>query len=123
MKELADLVSPIVTLILGLSFIGLALYLRKDVLALLQRGGEVGLKVFGTEVSIKPSSITRGAEQQAGELLGPIPDNAPIPADYFFLNHSSRLQEDKQAQFQAVTKVHGVPHYNIYVILDSYYRG
>jgi hypothetical protein len=46
----------------------------------------------------------------------------PLPADYFFMNHTSFLRPEKQEEFQKRTGIH-LNHYDIRVIVDSYYRG
>ena len=45
-----------------------------------------------------------------------------LPADYIYINHTSFLRENKQREFQAITHVN-IPHYDIRVIIDSYYKG
>ncbi|HEX7445555.1 MAG TPA: hypothetical protein VF300_04115, partial [Methanothrix sp.] len=44
-----------------------------------------------------------------------------MPLDYFFLNHTSFLRTKKQAEFRKITGV-DLDHYDIRVIVDSYYR-
>lgn len=46
-----------------------------------------------------------------------------IPADYIYINHTSFLRQEKQEEFQLKTHISGFPHYDIRVIIDSYYRG
>ena len=45
------------------------------------------------------------------------------PPDLYFINHASFLRPDKQQEFQARTGVMNVEHYDIRVILDSFYPG
>lgn len=56
------------------------------------------------------------------ELLGE-KDINKLPADYIYINHTSFLRQEKQGEFQLKTKVQGLPHYDIRVIVDSYYQG
>lgn len=46
-----------------------------------------------------------------------------LPADYIYINQTSFLRESKQEEFQAITHVNDVPHYDIRVIINSYYKG
>ena len=45
-----------------------------------------------------------------------------LPADYIYINHTSFLRPEKQEDFQLTTKIQGLPHYDIRVIVDSYYQ-
>lgn len=45
-----------------------------------------------------------------------------FPADYLYLNHTSFLRPEKQKEFQAITHVYDLPHYDIRVKVDTYYR-
>jgi hypothetical protein len=60
--------------------------------------------------------LTKGAEQELAPPAG------ELPPDYYFLNHTSFLRKDMQAEFQRRTGV-PFPHYDIRVVVDSYYRG
>lgn len=51
------------------------------------------------------------------------PSQAPIPADYLFLNHISFLRKKKQEEFQEITGVTDEPHFDVRVVLDSEYEG
>lgn len=46
-----------------------------------------------------------------------------IPADYIYINHTSFLRQEKQEEFQLKTNIPGLRHYDIQVIIDSYYQG
>jgi hypothetical protein len=46
-----------------------------------------------------------------------------LPSDYFFLNHTSFLRRDRQQQLRAQTGEEDYDHYDIRVIVDSYYEG
>ncbi|MCG8602640.1 MAG: hypothetical protein MI807_21025, partial [Verrucomicrobiales bacterium] len=73
---------------------------------------------------IKPSQAVRApdAPEEAEAKLAPIESREPLPADYYFINHTSFLRSEEQAEFQARTGVNH-PHYDIRVIVDSYYQG
>lgn len=84
-------------------------------------GGGFSLKVSEyVELSVEPASVAIGAGQPAQTELV---EAEKIPADYVFLNHISFLREEKQAEFQARTGLTGIPHYDIRVVVDSYYKG
>ncbi len=80
----------------------------------------------GTSASARYSSAQRGAvgdrSQSKDVEQTPPTSTAKLPFDYYFLNHTSFLRADKQEEFRRLT---GVPlnHYDIRVIVDSYYRG
>ena len=69
-----------------------------------------------------PVSETK-ASSSVVELEEETDKTKKYPFDYVFLNHTSFLRPEKQQEFQAITKVYGVDHYDIRVILDSYCRG
>ncbi|MCC6322734.1 MAG: hypothetical protein IT438_15000 [Phycisphaerales bacterium] len=66
-------------------------------------------------------SNVRPAGDGPDELPALAPD-APLPSDYLYLVHTSFLRPQMQAEFQRRTGVL-LPHYDIRVKLDSYYRG
>ena len=111
--------------------IGLLIF-RRLIASSISKGGvfRFGLKDMA-EFSIEPawglrppsdatgdarSQLTKGAEQELSDPAG------ELPPDYYFLNHTSFLRKDMQTEFQARTGV-PFPHYDIRVIVDSYYRG
>lgn len=81
------------------------------------------VKVFGIELEVAPSK--RNLSDNSGEKLNSVEstENNALPADYVFINHTSFLRDNKQHDFQAKTKVKDALHYDIRVILDSYYKG
>lgn len=71
----------------------------------------------GLEVeTLQPTKPPRDSE------LPSVADSAPLPPDYLYLNHTSFLREECQERFRSLTGVKA-PHYDIRVVLDSYYRG
>ncbi|WP_166638725.1 pYEATS domain-containing protein [Paraglaciecola marina] len=72
------------------------------------------------ELSVEPSKVAfESGEVQKTELN----TSQKLPADYVYLNHAAFLREHKQAEFQERTGLEGLPHYDIRVKLDSYYKG
>ncbi|MDN3205273.1 pYEATS domain-containing protein [Algoriphagus sediminis] len=77
---------------------------------------------FGFDVEVFPSQRKMtGDEEDKIELIVNLKEKK-IPADYFFINHTSFLRPEIQEEFQKATKVNR-PHYDIRVIINSYYRG
>lgn len=67
-------------------------------------------------------NIAEGVKKVANMMKLKSESPEELPPDYYFLNHSSFLRVHKQAEFRKRT---GVPfaHYDIRVIVDSYYEG
>ncbi|SHG97787.1 pYEATS domain-containing protein [Flagellimonas flava] len=78
---------------------------------------------FGIELEAFPSQRNIGSEEEEEKLEIDVnlQDNK-LPADYFFINHTSFLREYIQDEFRQKTNVE-LPHYDIRVIVDSYYQG
>jgi hypothetical protein len=81
---------------------------------------EKTIATFGADVAGAPTT-GKPAFDSASDLP-PLPPDAALPSDYLYLIHTSFLRPNKQAEFQARTRV-PVPHYDIRVKLDSYYAG
>jgi hypothetical protein len=108
------------------------LLLRGMVWPAVAKGGAFRLKVKDVaEFSVEPATGLRppnvGTEEDRAQLARNAQEMPPVtqptlPLDYYFLNHTSFLRRDKQDEFRKLT---GVPldHYDIRVIVDSYYRG
>jgi hypothetical protein len=85
----------------------------------------------GLGVELESNIITEVSPSKkdlSGDKLNELPlpekdEPNKIPADYIYINHTSFLREEKQKEFQTLTHVQGVPHYDIRVIVDSYYKG
>lgn len=80
------------------------------------------VKAFGFELEVFPSE--RNIDTDTNEKLQynlNLDDNK-LPADYYFINHTSFLRPEKQTEFKSKTNVDR-PHYDIRVIIDSYYCG
>jgi hypothetical protein len=95
---------------------------RRELRGLVTKQTELGIEIMGTKFTVKPAVVDRKPDGTAS-LLPAVHENLPLPADYFYLNHTSFLRREKQDEFQTRTRVFGVPHYDIRVILDSYYEG
>lgn len=67
-------------------------------------------------------NITEGIKKVANTIRLRQSPSQRLPPDYYFLNHTSFLRNHKQEEFRKRT---GVPldHYDIRVIVDSYYEG
>jgi hypothetical protein len=87
------------------------------------------VKAGNVEVSIEPTKGIRppgdGSENDKKPdniVLPSQPKSDALPPDYFFINHTSFLREKMQEEFKRITHV-DLPHYDIRVIIDSYYIG
>ena len=70
-----------------------------------------------------PSSAAQGDRSQAEDVKQTSKSlTTKIPFDYYFINHTSFLRTDKQEEYRQRTGVN-LNHYDIRVIVDSYYRG
>jgi len=84
-------------------------------------GAGFSLKVSEfVELTVDPSSVDVGGSSKLDE---PSVASEKLPADYLYLNHVAFIREEKQKEFQERTGLGGFPHYDIRVILDSYYKG
>ncbi len=96
------------------------------------KGGSFCFKVKDiAEFSVAPAqglrlpsdSANRDLPQSTKDIRAlPSVTQENLPFDYYFLNHTSFLRKDKQDEFQKLTGVNR-DHYDIRVILDSYYLG
>gem|GEM_PF-2021634 len=64
-----------------------------------------------------PSTEPDSTGTESGTVVTRLPT---LPDDYYFLNHTSFLRPEKQAEFRKLTHVER-DHYDIRVIVDSYY--
>ena len=123
---LAALAWPLVALILVAIFYPILATGVKEGLFSLRLGlkGVAELSVEPTKGMRLPGTNTDEDRHQPVEDVDLQPRIAQdkLPLDYYFLNHTSFLRRNMQAEFQQRT---GVPrdHYDIRVIVDSYYRG
>ncbi len=123
MKESADLITAVGQFIWPIIVIGIIWSFRAEIRRVLSRDGKFGLKGPGWEVIVEPTKVQTRPEQEHGTVLPAVDTGKPLPADYFFLNHTSFLREDMQEEFNRRCNLTGVPHYDIRVILDSFYEG
>ncbi|MCG9970521.1 pYEATS domain-containing protein [Christiangramia crocea] len=79
------------------------------------------VKGFGIELEISPSSKPIGDNEKEEKLEDVYRDLKKLPADYYYINHTSFLRQQKQDEFKKRTKLNR-PHYDIRVIIDSYYN-
>lgn len=119
MRVAADLISALAQFAWPLVFVGLIVLLRREIRALLHPGVEFALEFGGGRISIKPHPTKPPSESSA---LPAISEGERLPPDYVFVNHTCFLRQDKQEEFQRRTGV-PLPHYDIRVIVDSYYEG
>jgi hypothetical protein len=119
MRETAELISAISKLVWPLLFVSVIWLFRRQIAGIIQPGSDITLAIFGSKFIVKPTRPPR-----AGQELPPPADRQELPADYLYLNHTSflRADEELQAEFKRRTGV-DLPHYDIRVILASYYEG
>ena len=126
-SEASDLIGAIAQVLWPILAAAFLFFMRGRIAALVGSGAEVAFEFMGAKLAVKPSEAVRVPAQarESNETtveLAPVKSREPLPADYYFLNHTSFIRPDKQHEFQARTKVNR-PHYDIRVILDSYYSG
>ncbi len=127
MKDLAALISAVSTVLWPILFAALLIAFRARIGALFEAGAEVGIEFGGGKVTVKPTELVRTPSNQTDSSspeteLDPIDSKSKLPADYLYINHTSFLREECQSEFQKRTGF-SLPHYDIRVVLDSYYRG
>lgn len=127
MQELAALITAIATVLWPLLFVALLYVFRERIGALFESGAEVAIEFMGGKFTVKPTERVRPPSNQIETSspeaqLDPIDPKGKLPADYLYLNHTSFLRDKLQSEFQKRTGI-PLPHYDIRVILDSYYRG
>lgn len=119
MKDLAELVASIAALLWPVLFLVILIAFRNQLKRLFDRNAEFLLEVPGGKFQIKPSSPPRAKDEPP---LPPPDSDAPLPFDYLYLNHTSFLRPKMQEEFKARTGVDSA-HYDIRVLVDSYYTG
>lgn len=89
---------------------------------LIAGGTEVALEFMGNRVMVRPSARPMADPSDRGHPgeLAPVVAGETLPADYFYLNHTSFLRPEIQDEMQARTGWKG-DHYDIRVIVSSYY--
>jgi hypothetical protein len=119
-----EFVSALADIAWPLLFLGLVFYLRRELRQLLDSGSEFAFEFMGNSLTVKPSkAITAGEDAiETEQELNLETGTKGIPADYLYLKHTSFLRQDRQEEFQARTQLE-FPHYDIRVIVDSYYKG
>lgn len=105
--------------------------LRDLITALISKGSGVHLS-FKDVITVivepaqglrPPSAGTEDASKLTKDVQAlPQTTQQTMPLDYYFLNHTSFLRKEKQKEFQERTGA-PLPHYDIRVIVDSYYQG
>ncbi|MEM6259537.1 MAG: pYEATS domain-containing protein [Planctomycetota bacterium] len=124
MNDYAELITAIAQLLWPVLLVLVIVLLRKRIMALLDSGSELIIEGFGTRFAVKPAQTQRTPKTVASDDkdLVPIDETEPLPADYYFINHTSFLRPEMQADFIQRTGF-DAPHYDIRVVVDSYYRG
>jgi hypothetical protein len=131
----ASLLWPIIIIILVYTFRNQICSLVEKVSSSIEKSG-LNLEFLGFKTEIKPAQLIVQAQAGAAEQLylvaetrskptgklPPIPLNKPLPADYIYLNHISFLRPDRQQEFRQRTGYMDLDHYDIRVVLDSYYE-
>lgn len=86
-------------------------------------GGYIGrLEASNKGIVLETKRVKPTKPPTEKKELPSVDAKAPLPADYLFINHTSFLRPQMQEQFQRLTGV-PLPHYDIRVIVDSYYHG
>jgi hypothetical protein len=111
-------------------FVGILIF-KNDIHKLLKRPFGLSFELFGNKFEINPSrggDIKDGHSKidsvsPAGGELAEISVYDPIPTDYIFLTHISFYRYEKQQIYESRTKIYNIKHYDIRVVVDSYYKG
>lgn len=98
------------------------LILMPQIRRLLAKASEISVEGKGIKLVIRPSQAMRPVDSQPQPKLPDIQPGNLLPVDYLFLNHSSFLRDERQAEFQKRTGIKST-HYDLRVIVDSYYEG
>ena len=80
---------------------------------LITRNDSIDPETGEPEVETQPKAILQLDEEADDQY----------PADYLFLTHTSFLRPEKQTEFTQTTGLTGLAHFDIRVILNSYYEG
>jgi hypothetical protein len=115
--DAAELIAAISEFVWPVLFVAVIWLFRSQIASLMQPGSALTLQIFGSKLIIRPTRPPTDKQE-----LPPPSQRDPIPADYVYLNHTSFLREDKQEELKRLGGV-DLPHYDIRVILDSYYEG
>ena len=127
LKSIAGLISSVAQIAWPVIAIVVIYLFRQQIQALLGRGSGIALELFGTKIIVKPPTVALREPHDPGDVrpssdkLSPVTPGDPMPADYLFMNHTSFLRLEKQQEFRDRTHVNS-PHYDIMVIVDSYYE-
>ena len=123
MKPFVELLGAVAQLLWPVIFGMIVFVLFPQIRKLAEKGSEIAFEGKGFKLEIKPSKVLRAFDSD--EKPPKLPDVSfqnSLPGDYYFINHTSFLRPEKQEEFQSRTGVKW-PHYDIRVIVDSYYEG
>lgn len=122
MKEVAELVTAVGQCVWPIGIIVFVALLLPQIRRLLDRNGKVGITILGNSIILEPTKAEWKPDQEDKPLLPAVPTGDAIPADYYFLNHTSFVRKEKQKEYQERFDKPGETFYDIRVILDSYYE-
>lgn len=126
MQNASNFVGVLADLIWPLAVIFIVWLFRREISQLFGKGSCLTVDILGGKIEIKPpeggSVKLSTTEPQPTGRLSPVEPGDPLPADYLYLNHISFIRHERQKEFQKRTGVLGVYHYDIRVVLDSYYE-
>jgi len=123
----STLASAFAELLWPLIFFVALFFVRHEIKAMLAPGASFAFEFMGNKIAIRPTKRSR-PKTNAGTTGGTLPElelpsgTSDLPVDYLFLNHTSFMRANVQEDFKKITKVDAT-HYDIRVILDSYYKG
>lgn len=128
MNSIALLLYTLKFLIWPLTICLIVFYFRNSIkLILIAVSNGFQVKVKSLEFTIAPTKSMRLIDANSNksiveEIKLPNLSTNVLPTDYVYINHISFLKPEKQEEYKSITKV-DLPHYNIHVIVDSYYEG
>ena len=107
------------------------LIFKNDIHRLFQKPFGLSFELFGNKFEVNPSQGGKNIANHnkihtilpVGGKLEELSAHQPIPDDYLFLTHISFLREKKQEDYKSRTNVNNMDHYDIRVVVDSYYQG
>jgi hypothetical protein len=119
MENFAKLLSALSSVAWPLIFLIILYYNRESLKKLIDGSSNIAFEFMGGKVSINPTK--KLVDHSSSDKLPAILSDEKLPADYFYINHKSHLNEEKQEKYKSRTGLN-FDLYNIEVSVESYYK-